>query len=186
MFCPACGQRQISEETRFCSRCGFLLTGVTQLIANGGAFPPPQALSPAPGAKAMTPRKKGLRQGGKLFMSGILIVPLLGVIIMGILDARGYIVGIAALITFLGGLLRMIYALLFESNDPYEMTLEEEARGAAQNFLGRNKSAAALPPQQSIPASTYVPPTAGNWRDTNDLNAAPSVTENTTKFLDEK
>ncbi|MDQ3799652.1 MAG: zinc ribbon domain-containing protein [Acidobacteriota bacterium] len=185
MFCPACGQRQISEETRFCSRCGFLLTGVTQLIANGGAFPPPQALT-SPGAKKMTPRRKGLRKGGKLFMSGILIVPLLGIITMGILDMPGYFVGIAALITFLGGLLRMIYALLFESNDLYEMTLEEEARGAAQNLLGRNKSAAALPPQQTVPASTYVPPTAGNWRDTNDLSATPSVTENTTKFLDEK
>lgn len=183
MFCPTCGQRQISEETRFCSRCGFLLTGVTQLIVNGGALP--QILPPSE-PKAMSPRKRGLRQGGMLFMSGILIVPLLGIILVGILNFEGYAVGIAALITFLGGILRMIFALMFESNQPYGATLEENVLHTAQNFLGKNKSAGALPPQQSIPTSTYVPPAAGNWRDTNDLNAQPSITENTTKFLDEK
>ncbi len=31
MFCPQCSQEQISEDTRFCSRCGFLMTGVSQL-----------------------------------------------------------------------------------------------------------------------------------------------------------
>lgn len=183
MFCPTCGQRQISEETRFCSRCGFLLTGVTHLIANGGALP--QILPPAE-TKAMSPRKKGLRQGGMLFMSGILIVPLLGIILVGILNFQGFAVGIAALLTFLGGILRMIYALLFESNQPYGTTLEENVLNTAQNFLGKKKSVAELPPPQSIPTSTYVPPAAGNWRDTNDLNAPSSITENTTKFLDEK
>lgn len=183
MFCPICGQRQLSEETRFCSRCGLLLTGVTQLIANGGVLP--QALSPTD-PKAMSPRKRGLRQGGMLFMSGILIVPLLGIILVGILNFEGYAVGLAALITFLGGILRMIFAFLFESNKPYGTTLEENVLNTTQNFLGRNKSAGALPPEQSIPTSTYVPPAAGNWRDTNDLNAQHSVTENTTKFLDEK
>lgn len=183
MFCPTCGQRQATEETRFCSRCGFLLTGVTQLIFNGGALP--QTL-PSAESKAMSPRKRGLRQGGMLFMSGILIVPLLAITLVGIFNFEGYAVGIAALITFLGGILRMIYALLFESTLPYGTTMEENVLHTAQNFLGKNKSAEALPPPQSIPTSTYVPPAAGNWRDTNDLNAAPSVTENTTKFLDEK
>jgi hypothetical protein len=28
MFCPHCGQEQISEEIRFCPRCGFLLADV--------------------------------------------------------------------------------------------------------------------------------------------------------------
>jgi hypothetical protein len=184
MFCPTCGQRQISEETRFCSRCGFLLTGVGELIKNGGALP--QFLQLGGGAKPMTPRRKGLRQGAMLFMSGILIVPLLAIILVGVLNFEGFAVGIAALLTFLGGILRMIFALMFESNQPYGTTLEEDVLNTAQNFLNKNKSAAALPPQQSIPTSTYVPPAAGNWRDTNDLNAASSVTENTTKFLDEK
>jgi hypothetical protein len=47
--------------------------------------------------------------------------------------------------------------------------------GSAQN---------ALPPQQTMPASAYAAPQAGNWRDTNDLQ--PSVTESTTRLLDEE
>lgn len=184
MFCPTCGQRQISEETRFCSRCGFLLTGVSELIDNGGAFP--QALQPVK-SKKDSPRKKGLKQGLFVFLLSFLVVPLVAILTIAINAREPFLVAVAAILLTVGGLLRMAYALMFESNEPYGgMTLEENALNAAQNFLGKNKSAAALPPQQSIPTSTYVPPTAGNWRDTNDLNATSSVTENTTKFLDEK
>ena len=34
MFCPQCGHRQVSDETRFCSRCGLPLNLVTELLAN--------------------------------------------------------------------------------------------------------------------------------------------------------
>lgn len=179
MYCPRCGQQQISEETRFCSRCGFLMTGVSELIAKGGALP--QYLSSA-NPKPDTPRKKGLRQGGKVFLSGFLIVPLLAIISIFV-NAEPFAVAIAAILTFVGGLLRMIYALIFESNDPMEKTLEENVYQSAQTMLNKRKDAKELPPQQSIPTSTYVPPTAGNWRDTNDLDQISSVTEHTTKHL---
>jgi hypothetical protein len=183
MHCPVCGQRQISEDTRFCSKCGFLLTGVAELIFNGGA--PPQAFQPTT-SKKDSPRRKGLKQGLFIFLLSFLVVPLIAILTIAVNAREPFMVAIAAILLTVGGLLRMAYALMFESNEPYGKPLEENALNAAQNFLGTNKSAGALPPQQSIPTSTYVPPTAGNWRDTNDLNATPSVTENTTKFLDEK
>ena len=34
MYCPQCGHQQISDETRFCSRCGISLGLVTDLISN--------------------------------------------------------------------------------------------------------------------------------------------------------
>ena len=34
MFCPRCGHEQVSNETRFCSRCGLPLGLVTGLVAN--------------------------------------------------------------------------------------------------------------------------------------------------------
>ena len=34
MFCPQCGHQQASIDTRFCSRCGFSLSLVTDLVAN--------------------------------------------------------------------------------------------------------------------------------------------------------
>ncbi|HEV3471549.1 MAG TPA: zinc ribbon domain-containing protein, partial [Pyrinomonadaceae bacterium] len=37
MFCPNCGQQQTSDETRFCSRCGFQLGVVKAVLAAGEA-----------------------------------------------------------------------------------------------------------------------------------------------------
>src|SRR5215213_2545437 len=39
MHCPRCGQQQASEETKFCSRCGFPLGLVSEILAHGGFLP---------------------------------------------------------------------------------------------------------------------------------------------------
>ena len=195
MHCPRCGQQQVSEDTRFCSRCGFPLAGVTQLIANGGALPEISS-PPSGGAKKDSPRKRGLKQGLFIFLLTFLVVPLVAILSIAVEVREPFAVAICAVLLSVGGLLRMIYALLFESGEPYDSggagggkTLEQNVMNAAQNILGKNPAAGALPPQQSIPTSTYVPPaggSAGSWRDTKDLTAQPpdSVTEKTTRFLD--
>ena len=37
MYCPNCGQQQISDEMRFCSRCGLALSGLMEWLAGGAA-----------------------------------------------------------------------------------------------------------------------------------------------------
>ena len=178
VFCPRCGQEQISSETRFCSRCGFLMNGLSEIVLNGGVS---QQLEPA-GPKPITPRRKGLKQGGGWFLFGVIFVPILG-ILSNILRFNDDIVGLAAVIFFLGGIVRMLYALIFESGNPADKTLGENVVQTAQKILNKKPDANALPPQQSIPTSGYVPPAAGNWRDTNDLQHS-SVTDSTTKLLE--
>ena len=39
MFCPNCSQQQVSEETKFCSRCGLPLGLVAEIVAYGGFLP---------------------------------------------------------------------------------------------------------------------------------------------------
>lgn len=190
MHCPVCGQQQVSEETRYCSRCGFLLTGVTQLINNGGVITSQNLPVQSGKAKKDSPRRKGIKQGLFIFLLSFLIVPLLVIATIAANVREPFAVVIAAIILTVGGLLRMAYAVMFQSDEPYDKKSLEDANifdTAAQNFVrGANQSAGALPPQQSIPASSYMPPKAGNWRDTNDLTGEPSsVTERTTKFLDE-
>lgn len=177
MFCPTCGQEQINNETRFCSRCGFLLTGVTQLIANGGNLPfiqLPQTYKP------QTPRKKGLKKGLMIFLMTALAVPLIAIIASS-LGLRGTVVAITAVLFGIGGILRMAYALLLESNEPNGVSLEETVFKTAKAFR-KNSEANALPPQTSIPVEDYYAPSkAGVWRDTNDLT--PSAIEETTRQL---
>src|SRR5262245_12940979 len=116
MFCPQCGQQQASGMIRFCSRCGFPLDGVIQLLGNGGMLPVyrnPE--EPVP----VSPRRKGVKQGGLLFLSGAVIVPLLGV--MASYSGSGFLevlTAFAAILCFVGGPLRMLYAAIFEEPAP--------------------------------------------------------------------
>ena len=180
IYCPRCGQEQISAEVRFCSRCGFLMTGLSEVVINGGI--PEQLMPSAP--KPPTARRRGLKQGGALFLFGVVIVPILG-ILSDILNFRDEVAGLAAVIFFLGGIVRMLFALIFESGNPADKTIEENVYQTAQKLLNKNPKAGALPPQQSIPVDAYAPPRQSNWRDTNDLEPS-SVTDSTTKLLHDK
>ena len=181
MFCPICGQQQINDEVRFCSRCGFLLTGIAEVVANKGLI---SATSPQ--SEEMTqdsPRKRGVKQGAMILLVGmLLIVPLLAMLHMAT-NTEPFLVAVAAIISFWGGILRMVYAWMFESKFPKGQTLEQKV---AAKVFGSKQNQQALPPPQSIPASDYVAPKAGSWHTTNDLVAPGSVTDSTTKLLEKE
>ena len=183
MFCPKCSQQQVSDDARFCSRCGFLLEGVTQLLAADGMLPVLAAPSGEKGPPS--PRLKGVRQGGKIMLSGLLIVPLLAIMSEEARIFSDAVPATAALICFLGGFVRMLYALLFQDGP-----------------LRRTRQPLVAPPLFA-PAPT-IPPPAGLWEQTRGaalppVGASPrnvaqriataeiyqpaSVTEHTTKLL---
>jgi len=178
MHCPRCGQQQVSDETRFCSRCGFLLTGIARVIENDGQVPQSGTFF-----AAGSPRRRGVMRGVFFFLMTFLVVPLVAILTVAV-NGEPVLAGAAAILFFMGGLLRIVYALMFESGEPGGKALEEKVLGNTPIFAEKQK-AAELPPAQSIPVSTYAPPPgAGNWRDTNDLVQTPgSVTDSTTKLL---
>jgi hypothetical protein len=183
MFCPQCGQRQASNEARFCSSCGFALNVVTELLANGGQLPWRPV---AQGAGQLSPRQKGIRQGALLMLSTALVVPLLAIIGVRLMHLPGEFVAVAAVGLPLGGFLRILYALFLESNAPF-------ATEAAQapytpppvipDYLGTPSRSATLPP----PRSTPIPAPRPQRFNTDELNAPrPSVTDHTTRLLDKQ
>ncbi len=178
MFCPQCGQEKISNETNYCSRCGFLLIAVSDLLQTGGLNPLAITTGTTP---AQSARKRGLKQGLFLFLLTFLFAPLMGMISMA-LNIEPFLVGAAVIICLIGGLLRMAYALMFESAKPGAATLEEKVIAGTASLHSTRPSA--LPPQNTVPAAQFFTPAAGNWRDTNDLQPT-SVTENTTKLLEQ-
>lgn len=176
MYCPTCGQQQINDEVRFCSRCGFLLSDVAEVVVNKGISP---YKTPSRLSKKDSPRKRGIKQGGMLMLVGcFLVVPIIS-ILMPFLNFPVFVVPIAAVLSFMGGILRMIYAWMFESND--EFAFEQNIPDS--NLIGGNITQNALPPQQSIPVTDFAPPPPGSWHTTNDLVQPASVTERTTKLL---
>ncbi len=178
MFCPQCSQEQISEDTRFCSRCGFLMTGVSQLLANNGMLP--QLLNSS-NSGLETPRKKGVRKGGKLMLLGLIIVPLILFFSMAT-NLGPFLVILSSILFFWGGLLRIIYAAIFESNQTLEKKSEKNIFSDAQKLFGKKEKTDALLLHETFSDSEYIPPTQGNWHDTND-SMRTSVTEETTKLF---
>jgi hypothetical protein len=174
MFCPQCGQQQVSDVTRFCSRCGFPLEGTTAVLASGGTAPLRYV---QPGAKHLSPRSKGVRQGAVMMLSTILLVPVVAIISTFILGHPEVLVSLTAMGLFLGGLFRILYALIMEDSNP---TINaDQVSGYAPPQFSQPAHNAALPP----PAANQ----AMNWRprpNTAEIYQPPSVTENTTRLLD--
>lgn len=182
MHCPKCGQQQITEETRFCSRCGFLLTGISQVVANEGQLPASAAAKPT----KLSPRARGVRKGLFFFLLSFLILPIIMMITIAT-EHEPYVFFAAAVIFIVGGLLRAAYALMFESPDETPLGFPT-AHGQNLPDTISPGDRAALPEASTIPAAAYsAPPATGMWRDTNDLQKTPhSITDSTTKLLEEK
>ncbi len=175
MYCPSCGQERISNDTNYCSRCGFLLTGTAELLLTGGVNPQKPGKM---GLNAKSKRNRGLKQGLFIFLLTFLVVPIISILTVAV-GGEPFAVAIAAIFFFMGGLLRMAYAMMFESNESLA-TPALSANYADPSVLRSGFGAHHdLPPQ---PAAAFVPPGAGRWRETNELQPT-SVVEGTTQLL---
>ncbi len=164
MFCPSCGTRQSNANPRYCSGCGMNLFAVSQFISNGGGA---TQIHLQANPKAFdSVRKKGLKQGGKMILAGLILVPTLG-ILTNIFGTSPFIVGLTALFTFWGGFLRMVYALIFEGNETE--TLEIKLAGFYNKAFRRQKLQEALP-HETTSYSNESQYSRGTWRETSDLN----------------
>jgi hypothetical protein len=178
MFCPKCGQRQSSDGVRFCSRCGFQLEVVKELLLTDGVLLRPEAEIQKSGR---SPRNRGIRQGTMLMLLTALFVPLTAMLAkLGLLPRE--FIAMAAIICAVGGFMRLVYALMFEEG-AQRVKLPSPAlnapTGATQ--LRSGHAQAALPPQSNKPASDF-----NRWRaETAEMAQPPSVTENTTRLLDD-
>jgi hypothetical protein len=174
MHCPQCGQQQISGEVRFCKSCGFPLDGVRDLLTSGGISSTIEKESDQP---RQSPRRQGVRQGVILLFITVVLMPL--TMIMGN-QARFFIP-----MFLMAGLMRILYAVIFQEGAPRTKrqqfnTLPDVAPGT-NDQLGTVTRGTSLPPAQSVPVTDF------NARrvDTREMVNPPSVTEHTTKLLNE-
>jgi hypothetical protein len=169
MFCPRCGQQQISDEVRFCPRCGLSLAQVPALLASGVAATP-AAESPR---VARTQKRLGIRRGAKLMFFSAVLFPIFLALSIAF-DSPGPLV--VPLTVFLAGGAWLLYFALFGEETPHA----NEAKGSKE--FRDSRTAPALPPSTFVPASGF-----GQRRaNTADMAQPPSVTEQTTRLLDEE
>lgn len=162
MFCPKCGQSQASEMLRYCSRCGFQLTVVSDLMFTDGV-----GLG-EPGPRPTTFDLIRRRVGAKIIFVSLVLTPFLLLASIGVDNPFPLILGLAI---FVVGLAEILYAQLF---------------GAGLSSPLITKPAALKTPE----ARDALPPSPGEpvpWRaakGTAEMVQPPSITEPTTKLLD--
>jgi hypothetical protein len=175
MHCPRCGQQQATDSMRFCSRCGLPMEGTLHVLAHGGMLP----VLPPEGEKERSPRAKGVMQGSILFLLGIIIVPILAIMASfappRLDNVFGFFAAVSAIICFVGGPLRMLFAAVFEQGAP--------------KYPQFNQTSLPPPAIQSARVSALPPPAvnpASQWRrpDTAEIQPPGSVTDSTTRLLD--
>lgn len=178
MHCPRCGQQQVSDQTKFCSRCGFQLGLVGELLEHGGYLPQLAELQKR--KTTVLTRKNGVIFSILWLIFWMMMLPAF----FGALGASR-LSGAFAAFGFFSSLIIMVasVALLKRAPKDYGLGPQEMAGASPSNLYGHTPMGA-LPPRQVEPASTYMPPGAA-WRvpDTGDLARPGSVTEGTTKLL---
>ena len=117
------------------------------------------------------------------FLVQTLIVPVSALLSKVGLLPREF-VALAAIICAIGGFMRLVYALMFEEGARKREPVAPPAYNtqATPMQFRQGHVASALPPQQGKPASDFY--SGGRRIETAEMAQPPSVTENTTRLLD--
>lgn len=179
MYCPHCSHEQDLEEMRFCSRCGFPMAGVAMLLEN------PEILTQLASDPAQAPKRRSGIMKESVFLT--LLAWAIGLASTLLWDIGGQFESVAkvgSLVFFiLGfvGLLRFLYAFLFVK-DPVRSPSQTAFPGASYSrSMLEAPARAVLSSPKSMPASDYSPRNR-----TKEIVSQPSVTENTTRLLDDR
>jgi len=173
MYCPRCSQQQVSEDVSFCTRCGFQLGKVKELLASGG-IGQQIVLQTARGSR----RRKRLRRGFKLMFFSLMLLPLFFALAFAV-DEPGPLV--LPGLMFLASVTWLLYTWIFVEETP-------EGHGTPTIFAGEFGDPRRLqPPPLSVPPPMLSP---GEFEDlptqrakTAEIVQPPSVTERTTNLL---
>lgn len=167
MYCPKCGQQQVTDTTRFCSRCGLPIHGLSEWVERDGI-----SLVRDDEAQPRSSRKRVcMKRGAKLLFVSLILTPLFFALSF-VADSPGPL--FVPLTFFLAGLSFMLYTLIFGDESPRVRTSPARPATFRSGF-----STAALGPGKN----DWVNSLGGRPVSTSELAQPSSVTEHTTKLL---
>ena len=184
MYCPKCGQSQVSADVRFCSRCGFPLVVVGDLLATGGVLPARAMGSEVAGVpRPISPRRRGVKKGVAILLISILLIPFFGIMheAIGMPDEFMALGAIGVLAAFI----RIIYAAFFEDAAPRA----PQFAPAPQLYTPPIASRLHAPAHESLPHAAegiHVNDYRRPQVHTAEIMHPPSVTDHTTRLLDKQ
>ena len=187
VYCPRCGQPQISEGMKFCSRCGFALDLVSEIVENDGELP---SLAQNSGNRRLPTRKAGVVFSiiwlifWMLFMTSVLAI-------LNLED-------LTALTAVFGLFSSIIFLIVSLTLLPKKITYTPKSSKAKPYYssdvintpIASQQNAGSLVSGNLQSAREYISP---NFRKAPDQESMPisqpsfgSVTEETTKLLEKE
>ena len=183
MYCPKCSQEQISDELRFCPRCGFQLDALKLMLAenqNGLAMSEAERKT-----QLVSTRKRDVLIGASVMLVAAISIVLL--MISSVAGTPWQAVIIPLLLVWIG----IVSVILLSGHAAREVTnlfSKDDFATSSQivskliRRLNPTVSHQALPPVQSEPISEF-----GAWGViTAELAQPSSITEHTTNLLNKK
>jgi hypothetical protein len=157
----------------FCKSCGFPLDRVKELLVGESVSPALEKESQKPG---QSPRRKGVRQGIRLFFICLVLAALTAR--MGNRRAD-----FLPMLFFMAALMRILYAVIFQKGASRKKKQDGSLPSApiTTEQLGTATRRSALAPSQGVPVAAFKTQRV----DTAEMVSPPSVTEHTTKLLNE-
>lgn len=172
MHCPKCGTERVSDATIFCSRCGLYLDHIKDVMEAGGE----PVGGPRDHEKAPFLNSKNIRIFSLLWF---LVVTVFLLPISAIMGGEAKMLAVLGLMGPVGAAFLLILSMFFPA---------ASGKGSGRRQFPEKTAAKQLPPERTVFAEDFVAPSAGPGRRTPDLEkvSPPSVTEETTRHLDEK
>lgn len=174
MFCPKCSQQQISDNIRFCSRCGFQLNVVKALLVDNETSLTQSSVAGAPDNSL---RKKDMTIGALLMF----FFALHSAWTTEDLSLEGKFTGLIIKCLILCVLIKIIPMIrdFFRRNATQESPSSPKMLSSLTAIFKDNGQNSALSHARSRPAADYI---TGGIK-TAEIVAPPSVTEGTTNLL---
>lgn len=175
MYCPKCAAERWSDETSYCSSCGFRISEVAQIVEGFQEHVEVESVSPT--TPALSPRMRGVKQSFYIFFFTFLLWVAVGLLQAFFRTDTRYVV-IASLILIPAGFFRLFYALLFEVRE-----LDSKAKDNLVTSKRKNES---LPTSSFEPASDYFfHPSVERSPQTNEL-VGSTITDDSTRNLERR
>lgn len=179
MYCPKCSQQQISDEVRFCSRCGFSLSAVRELVTSDNALAEGGAETRA---EQLSRIQKGVRKGARLMLASLGMTLIVG--FLAAMNDDFAIFAFVPFICFLVGFVRILHSVFWA--DRASLAKAAASQPHVVHAMAGQPVAAARRPELSPPPVVPIESFTARRAETSEMVRPPSVTENTTKLLEEE
>ena len=180
MYCPKCSQQQVSDEVRFCSRCGFSLSAVRELIASSNALVERGVEAPV---EQPSRGQRGVRKGAWLMLASLALTLVVG--LLSRIDDDFAVLLLLPVLCFIVGFGLVLYGVfLAGKRAPVVKGAAPQTHGVPvmPGQIGGTAHSPELAPPRDAPVWSFTAQRA----ETAEMVQPPSVAEGTTRLLDEE